>query len=129
MEQQPAQKITCGIIEKAALHRALIKRFIDRKPELELVWECEFQETAHSYFEYKVPDILFLQLRHIPVYVDPLLRPILTYHKGIIVATGYYPEEVGQLPFPIIAYLQKPFSYEQFTGAIERYKAMRFVDK
>jgi response regulator of citrate/malate metabolism len=125
IEQQTDPRITCAIIEKAALHRAVTKRFIERMPELELVWECEFQETAHPFFEQCIPDILFLQLRHNPVYVVPLLRPILAYHRGIIVTTGYYLNEIGDLPFPILAYLQKPFSFEQFMTAIEKYKRNR----
>jgi two-component system, LytTR family, response regulator len=124
MEPPFNHRITCGIIEKAALHRAVTKRFIDRLPELELVWECEFQETAHPCFEACIPDVLFVQLRQLPVQVDPLLRPILAHHPGIIVTSGYYRDEVGILPFPILDYLQKPFSFEQFTTAIEHYKRL-----
>jgi two-component system LytT family response regulator len=116
--------ITCGIIEKAALHRSVIKLFIDRMPELQLAWECEFQESAYRCFEECVPDVLFLQLGRIPVELDSLLRHILTHHKGIIITTGFNPDEVTPLPFQPLDFLQKPVSFERFSEAIERYKGL-----
>lgn len=114
--------ITCGIIERSALHRSVIKLFIDRVPELKLVWECEFQESAYPHFEACVPDVLFLQLRTIPVVLDSLLRPILVHHKGIIITTGFNPYEVYSLPFQPLDFLQKPVSFERFLDAVEKYK-------
>lgn len=125
MEVAPDQRISCGLIEKAAIQRELIKGYIARMPELELSWEAEFQETSYACFESHVPDLIFMSLRQLPVEVAPLLRPILTHHKGIILTTGYYLKEIGELPFPFVAYLQKPFSFETFAASIERYKQLR----
>ena len=112
---------SCGIIERSALQRAIIRRYIEQTPALQIVWECEFQETAHACFEQQIPDILFLSLHHLPVAIDSLLRPLLVYHQGIIITSGFHPAEVGQLPFSIVDFLQQPFSFEQFTISIGRF--------
>lgn len=127
METASGQRITCGIIEKAAIQRQLIKGYIARMPELELSWEAEFQETSYACFEAHVPDLLFISLRQLPVEVVPLLRPILTYHPGIILTTGYYLKEIGELPFPFVAYLQKPFSFEMFATSVNCYKHLNNI--
>lgn len=121
----PSQKsITCGIIEKAALHRALTKFYISRIPKLKLVWECEFQEIARPHLDECIPDLLFLQMRHTPLVVDPSIHAILTQHKGIVITTGFNPCDVAPLPFETLDFLQKPFSFELFEGCIEKYKRL-----
>jgi len=97
-------------------------------PELELVWECEFQDTAHQCFEQQIPDLLFMNLRQLPVQMDPLLKPILSHHPGIIITSGYDPDDILNLPFPVVAYLQKPFSFEHFLASIEQYKSLQNLE-
>ncbi|GAB4033941.1 response regulator [Spirosoma jeollabukense] len=118
-------RLTCGIIDKSAIQRQLVKGYIARMPELEFSWEAEFQETSYACFEAHIPDLLFMSLRQLPVEVVPMLRPILTHHPGIILTTGYFLKEVGELPFPYVAYLQKPFSYQMFAASVECYKQLK----
>ncbi len=114
--------ITYGVIEKAALHRSIIHRYAQHIPDLQLSWECEFQETAHSFFEQAIPDLLFMNLHNLPLQVDSLLRPILSEHAGIIITSGFYPTQLFDIPFKPLAYLQKPFSFEKFLACVNQYK-------
>ncbi|ADB36942.1 hypothetical protein [Spirosoma linguale] len=122
MELTTSQRITCGIIEKAAVHRTLLKSYIARMPELELIWETEFQETSYAQFENYIPDLIFISLYQLPVEIVPLLKPILVGHMGIIITSDYYLKDVGNIPFSFAAYLQKPFSFKEFTASVEQYK-------
>ncbi|MCK8495294.1 hypothetical protein M0L20_25730 [Spirosoma sp. RP8] len=124
MEAASGQRITCGIIEKTAIQRQLIKSYITQLPELEFRWEAEFQETSYACFETHIPDLLFMSLGQLPVKVAPLLRPILTHHSGIILTTGYYLKELGEIPFPFVAYLQKPFSFKMFAASVDSFKQL-----
>jgi hypothetical protein len=116
--------ISYCIIEKAALHRSIIHRYAQQLPDLKLSWECEFQETAHQAFEQHIPDLIFMSLRQLPLKVDGLLRPILSEHRGIVITSGFYPAQLGDVPFKPLAFLQKPFSFKQFVAVIERYKQL-----
>ena len=124
----PQKRITCGIIEKAALHRALTKFYIARLPELELVWECEFQETVRAHFDACIPDLLFLQIRHVPFVIDPSIHAVLTQHKGIVITTGFTLYDVAPLPVEPLDFLQKPFSFELFEACIAKHKRLCNVD-
>lgn len=124
MESCIGQRITYGIIEKAALHRSIIHRYAQRVPELQFSWECEFQETAHGYFEQHIPDLIFMNLRQLPWQVDALLRPIFSEHPGIVITSGYYPDQLTNVPFEPLAFLQKPFSFEKFVASIHRFKQL-----
>ena len=125
MKANETRRITCGVIEHTPLGQSLIEKYIRRVPELDLRWMCDFQENAHPFFENHIPNLVFMNLRRVPVEVVSILRPILMYHRGIIITTGYLRAEVGEIPFPYVSYLMKPFSFDAFLASIERYKQTR----
>ncbi len=115
------QKITCGYIEHEPPGASILTEFIGRIGELELVWGCDYQENAHTYFEQIIPDLLFITLRQLPVQVEPILRPILMHHPGIIITTAFSRNSMPEIPFPFFDYLQKPIPFPKFKNSVEAY--------
>lgn len=120
-----AERITCGVIEHTPLGATLLENFIGKTADLDLIWVCDYQENAHSCFERHNPNMVFMNLGQLPVEPAPLLRPILMYHTGIVITTGYSRREAGPIPFPYVDYLEKPVSFEKFLQSVKRYKQLR----
>jgi response regulator of citrate/malate metabolism len=112
--------LSCGVIEFEPPAAALMDFFIRRTEGLALAWTCGSQEDVHVFLEKQNPDILFWEVRAVPIVVAPILVPIVKYHSNIIITSAMFEEMLEKVPFQYVDWLHKPFSYSRFLEGIEK---------
>ena len=68
----------------------------------------------------KKVDLLILDLQNVPILPNSAFFPLVTHQKCIII-TSVYPIQMVGVPLNTIAFLDKPFTIESFTNAIEKF--------
>ena len=113
---------TCAIIEDEFLSEKLLKRYIHQTPFLELSWTCNFAEEAVEIVSTQQVDLLFVDLQYLPIQPDDALVQLLHQHQSIII-TSIYPKKFLNIPLNIVAFIEKPVTFELFQEALERFIA------
>lgn len=113
---------TCAIIEDEFLSEKLLKRYIHQTPFLELSWTCNFAEEAVEILNTQQVDLLFVDLQHLPIQPDDALVQLLREHQSIII-TSIYPKKFLNIPLHVVAFIEKPVTFELFQDALERFMA------
>lgn len=113
---------TCAIIEDEFLSEKLLKRYIHQTPFLELAWTCNFAEEAVEIVSTQKVDLLFVDLQYLPIQPDDALVQLLHQHQSIII-TSIYPKKFLNIPLNIVAFIEKPVTFELFQEALERFIA------
>lgn len=113
---------TCAIIEDEFLSEKLLKRYINQTPFLELAWTCNFAEEAVEIVSTQKVDLLFVDLQYLPIQPDDALVQLLHQHQSIII-TSIYPKKFLNIPLNIVAFIEKPVTFELFQEALERFVA------
>ncbi len=72
------------------------------------------------YSRKKKVDLLIVDLQVVPIQIQSATYDLLTQHRHIIL-TSVYPQKWINLPLDVIAFLNKPFTFEQFTSAVEKF--------
>ena len=106
---------TCGIVEVDPLAETILRKYIERISFLEISWVHSFPEHALS--EEPV-DLLFANLREISVPADDSFLHLTQRNQRVVVMSTYSKEVWRPLP-NVIAYLEKPFSFETFVQTLE----------
>ncbi|GGD74549.1 hypothetical protein GCM10011514_43250 [Emticicia aquatilis] len=63
---------------------------------------------------------MILDLQNLPVLPDSAFFSLVSQQKCIII-TSAYPIQMVDIPLDVIAFLNKPFTIESFTEAIEKF--------
>lgn len=110
----------CGIIEDEPLAEDMLKRYLDKFPFIEIAWACSYAEEAVELVIDQKVDLLILDLQSVPIRKDSAFYQLLHTHKNIIVCSAY-PIQMVNIPLNVLGFLNKPFTFEQFTSAIEKF--------
>lgn len=113
----------CGIIEDEPLAEDMLKRYLDRFPFIEIAWVCSYAEEAVELVIDPKVDLLILDLQSVPIRKDSAFYQLLHTHKNIIVCSAY-PIQMVNIPLNVMGFLNKPFTFEQFTDVIEKFVAV-----
>lgn len=113
----------CGIVEDEPLAERMLRRYLKRFPFIEIAWECSYAEEAIDLIEKKNVDLLILDLQNVPILPDSAFFSLIAHQKCIIV-TSVYPIQMLGISLNTIAFLDKPFTIESFTNAIEKFVAI-----
>lgn len=76
------------------------------------------RSTWHS--RKKKVDLLIVDLQKVPIQPQSATYDLITHYRHIIL-TSVYPPKWINIPLDVIAFLNKPFTFEQFTSAVEKF--------
>jgi len=111
--------LTCLIVDDEYLARGLIREYLSRHKDIEVIGECENGADAVTFILEKQPDLVFLDMQM------PLLNGLDVLAKtgrqqGVIFSTAYDEYAVTAFDKNAVDYLLKPYSQERFDKAITK---------
>lgn len=116
--------IRCFVLDDEPLASDLIKDYIERLPDLELVGVSNSPTQALGILQQTPVDILFLDIQMPKLTGFDVLRP-LSYRPKVIFTTAYREFALDSYEFDVVDFLLKPVSFERFLKAVG--KVYRFM--
>ena len=116
--------IRCFVLDDEPLASELIKDYIERLPDLELVGISNSPSHALGLLQQTPVDILFLDIQMPKLSGFDVLRP-LSYRPKVIFTTAYREFALDSYEFDVVDFLLKPVSFERFLRAVG--KVYRFM--
>ncbi|MFC2097165.1 LytR/AlgR family response regulator transcription factor [Bacteroidota bacterium] len=114
------EEIKCLIVEDEKPAQRILENFISKVPGLILVKVCENAiETIHFLHHGKV-DLIFLDI-NMPELSGLEMLNSLEFKPKVIITTAYSEYALDGYEFGVIDYLMKPFSFQRFLKAVNRY--------
>jgi two-component system LytT family response regulator len=112
------------IIDDEPLARGLIKKYLEKHPNYEVIDECgDGFEASKSILKYN-PDLIFLDIQMPRISGFELLE-ILENPPSVIFTTAFDEFALKAFESNAIDYLLKPFSIERFNKALSKFEAMK----
>lgn len=111
--------IRCLLVDDEHLALALLEKFIQNTPGLEVAAVCKSPVRAIEILQSEPVDLLFLDIQMPVISGLNLLKSVS--RKPVTVFTTAYPQHAADA-FDLDAadYLLKPYSFERFTKAVEK---------
>jgi two-component system LytT family response regulator len=114
------------IIDDEPLARSVVKEYLQKFPQLELVQECnDGLEGVKAIQEYK-PDLIFLDIQMPKINGFEMLE-LLDQPPAVIFTTAFDEYAIRAFETHAVDYLLKPFSHERFDKAIEKWMAQKNI--
>ncbi len=113
------KKIRTVIIEDESLARALLIKYLDSFPGIEICGEYADGYSAIIAVNEEKPQLLFLDIK-LPKISGVELVELLDYQPEIIFTTAHDEYALKAFEMNAVDYLLKPFSKERFVSAVER---------
>ena len=114
--------MTCIIIEDEIPAQSILKRYIDKIPDLDLLGTFKAAIEANSLLNNTQIDIVFLDINLPGISGIDFIKTI-KYPPNIIITTAYPDYAVSSFELEtIIDYLVKPFSFDRLLKAINKLK-------
>ena len=115
------KNFTCLIVDDEMPARELLKEFVTKIPNLELIGMCSNAIEAKLLLATTPVDVLFLDIQ-MPDLTGVELIKILpnTSRPSIILTTAYEKHAVDGYQLGITDYLLKPFTFERFFQAVNK---------
>lgn len=120
-------KITCVIIEDEPLAMNRTRAFVEKTASLELLACFDNTEEALIFLNDNKVELLFLDIQLDEMTGIELMESI-KLESQVIFTTAYETFALKGFDLNILDYLLKPFNYERFLQAIEKFQK-RFADK
>ncbi len=112
-------KIKCITVDDEHLALKLLKEFIGRVPDLELVAECKDGMSTIAALQTHDVDLLFLDIQ-MPDLSGLDLLHTLTKKPAVIFTTAYSDHAIEAFKLDAVDYLLKPFSFERFMQGVHK---------
>lgn len=114
------------IIDDESLAVDVLKHYIDRFPEFEIVKTFTNSVEAFKYLNENPIDLVFTDIAMPQISGTELVK--LVQHKTqFVMVTSYSDYAIESFELNVIDYLLKPVSFERFTKTIERIKASKLA--
>ncbi|HWC54204.1 MAG TPA: LytTR family transcriptional regulator DNA-binding domain-containing protein [Chitinophagaceae bacterium] len=114
------------IIDDEPLARSVVKEYLQKFPQLELVQECnDGLEGVKAIQEYK-PDLIFLDIQMPKINGFEMLE-LLDQPPAVIFTTAFDEYAIRAFETHAVDYLLKPFSHERFDKAIEKWMTQKNI--
>ena len=115
--------LRCLLVDDEHFALSLLEKFITDTPGLELVAACKSPIRAVEVLQSEPIDVLFLDIQMPVLSGTNLLRTIS--RKPVTIFTTAYPQHaVEAFDLNAVDYLLKPFSFERFTQAVDKARAL-----
>jgi two-component system LytT family response regulator len=116
------------IIDDEPLAREIVKEYVQKFPDLQLMAECnDGFEAVKAISEYK-PDLIFLDVQMPKISGFEMLE-LLDEPPAVIFTTAFDEYAIKAFEANATDYLLKPFSQERFDLAVNKYLAQKKDDK
>ncbi|MCC7402585.1 MAG: LytTR family transcriptional regulator DNA-binding domain-containing protein [Chitinophagaceae bacterium] len=107
------------IIDDEPLARSIVKEYLQKHPELELVQECNDGLEGLKAIQQQQPDLIFLDIQMPKINGFEMLE-LLDHPPAVIFTTAFDEYAIKAFDTHAIDYLLKPFSQERFDKAVEK---------
>lgn len=118
-----SKSVRCLLVDDEHFALALLEKFVTDTPGLELVGVCKSPIRAVEVLQSETVDLLFLDIQMPILSGLNLLKSISS--KPVTIFTTAYPQHAAEA-FDLDAadYLLKPYSFERFSHAVEKARAI-----
>ena len=116
--------IRCFVLDDEPLATDLLRDYIGRLPDLDLVGVSNSPSQAFGQLQYTPVDVLFLDIQMPRLTGFELLRP-LNYRPKVIFTTAFREFALDSYEFDVLDFLVKPIAFERFLQAVG--KIYRFL--
>ena len=113
------KKISTIIIDDEHLGRELIKEFLQKRNDMEIIAECHNAYEAYQVICAQKPDLIFLDIQMPEVNGFELLE-MLDKIPQVIFCTAYDQYAIKAFEVNAVDYLLKPFDEQRFNKALDR---------
>lgn len=117
-------EIKCIIIEDEPLARQVLEQYINKIRFLKITGVYEDAIDALEYLREEQPDIIFLDI-HLPGITGLAFLKSLPSPPAVIITTAYHQYAIEGYELDITDYLLKPFDFERFLAAVNKFKKHR----
>lgn len=114
--------IRCVITDDDAMSRMILKEFISKDNELELIQEFDNPVNAINFIKNNSFDLLFLDIEMPEMNGIELLEALNKNIPQTIFTTSYTDFAISAFKFNVSGYLVKPFQFSEFTKAVLKVK-------
>ena len=114
------QKIKCLIVDDEPLAILVIKEFLEKVPQLELVKTCADALQAFQVLSQEKIDLVFLDIEMPNLNGIDFIKS-LSNPPAIILTTAYREYAMESYEIEVVDYLLKPISFSRFFKAINKY--------
>ncbi|HEV8284677.1 MAG TPA: LytTR family transcriptional regulator DNA-binding domain-containing protein [Chitinophagaceae bacterium] len=109
------------IIDDEPLARSIVKEYLQKHPELEIVQECNDGFEGVKAIQQHQPDLIFLDIQMPKINGFEMLE-LLDQPPAVIFTTAFDEYAIKAFEAHAIDYLLKPFNQERFEKAIQKWK-------
>src|SRR5215831_15447367 len=109
------------IIDDEMLARSIVKEYLQKHPELELMQECSDGFEGLKAIQQHQPDLIFLDIQMPKINGFEMLE-LLDQPPAVIFTTAFDEYAIKAFEAHAIDYLLKPFNQERFDKAIQKWK-------
>ena len=109
------------VIDDEPLARSIVKEFLQKHPDLELVEECNNGFEAVKSIQQHQPDLILLDIQMPKINGFEMLE-LLEQSPAVIFTTAYDEYAIKAFEAHAIDYLLKPFNQVRFDKAIQKWK-------
>ncbi len=113
------KKYTCLIVEDEILAQDLLKNYLSKIPDVEVVGTCQTAMEALSFIKNETIDILLLDIQMPDLTGIELLRAIQQPPLTILI-TAYSEYAIEGYELNVVDYLLKPVKFDRFFQAIAK---------
>jgi two-component system LytT family response regulator len=109
------------IIDDEPLARSLVKEYLQKYPELEIVQECNDGFEGVKAIQQYEPDLIFLDIQMPKINGFEMLE-LLDQPPAVIFTTAFDEYAIRAFEAHAVDYLLKPFNQERFDKAVQKWK-------
>ena len=109
------------IIDDEPLARSIVKEYLQKYPELEIVQECNDGFEGVKAIQQYEPDLIFLDIQMPKINGFEMLE-LLDQPPAVIFTTAFDEYAIKAFEAHAVDYLLKPFNQERFDKAIQKWK-------
>jgi two-component system response regulator LytT len=117
----PPTPIRCLIVDDEPLGHQVLTQFIGQTPGLTLSGKCRNAMEAHDHLGQHTVDLMFLDIE-MPLITGLSFLKTLKSPPKTIITTAYREYAYEGYELDVLDYLLKPFSYERFRKATDRFQ-------
>jgi two-component system LytT family response regulator len=111
-------------IDDEPLARSIVKEYLQKYPELEVVQECNDGFEGFKAIQQHQPDLIFLDIQMPKINGFEMLE-LLDQAPGVIFTTAFDEYAIKAFEAHAIDYLLKPFSQDRFDKAIQKWREQK----
>ncbi len=123
-------KIRTLIVDDVALARNLIRRYLDKDPEIEIIGECSNRREAITAIENLAPDLVFLDVQMPKIGGFEVVETVGAANMpAVIFVTAYDEFALEAFALNALDYVLKPYDEERLTNSIRHAKRQMNFDE